>query len=105
MTILHMDDFLVTGTSEFLQMLSQKLKRRFTFGKTELAKFKFTGLNIEQTEEGIFVDQIEFIHSIQPISSKKMDVHESEVLNKSELKAYRALTGQFNWRPRAPGLI
>ena len=38
MTILHVDDFLVAGSSEFLQMLSQKLKRRFTFGKTELAK-------------------------------------------------------------------
>ena len=97
MTILHVDDFLLAGSSEFLQMLSQKLKRRFTFGKTELTKFKFTGLNIEQTEEGIFVDQIEFIHSIQPISSKRMDIHESEVLNKSELKSYRALTGQLNW--------
>ena len=97
MTILHVDDFLVAGSSEFLQMLSQKLKRRFTFGKTELTKFKFTGLNIEQTEEGIFVDQIEFIHSIQPISSKRMDIHESEVLNKSELKSYRALSGQLNW--------
>ena len=45
----------------------------------------------------MFVDQIEFIHSIQSTSSKRMNIHESEVLNKSELKAYRAIAGQLKW--------
>ena len=86
MTVLHVDDFLVAGRPEFLSMISFKLKKRFTFGKTEYSKFKFTGLNIDQQEEGIYVDQIDYIQNIQPISSYKL-----------EFKAYRGLTGQLNW--------
>jgi hypothetical protein len=97
MTILHVDDFLVAGCSQFIKMISQKLKSRFTFGKTELTKFKFTGLNIEQTDSGIYVDQIDYIHNIKPISSYRMDAQEDEGLNKAELKSYRGLTGQLNW--------
>ena len=96
MTVLHVDDFLVAGSQEFLNMISTKLKDRFTFGKMELAKFKFTGLNIEQTQEGIYVDQIQYIHSLQPISSYRMDAQDDESLNKMEMKAYRGLTGQLN---------
>ena len=97
MTVLHVDDFLVAGRPEFLSMISLKLKKRFTFGKTEYSKFKFTGLNIDQQEEGIYVDQIDYIQNIQPISSYRMDVPEDECLNKLEFKAYRGLTGQLNW--------
>ena len=73
------------------------MKNRFTFGKTEYTKFKFTGLNIEQTSNGIFVDQIDYIRNIQPISSQRMEAQENESLNKAEFKAYRGLTGQLNW--------
>ena len=97
MTVLHVDDFLVAGKPEFLEELSIKLKKRFTFGKIELNKFKFTGLNIEQTKEGIFVDQIEYIQSIQPISSQGLDGEDTASLNKQQFKAYRRLTGQLAW--------
>ena len=51
MTVLHVDDFLVAGNPHFMKMMSSTLKNVFTFGKTEFDRFKFTGLNIEQTEE------------------------------------------------------
>ena len=73
------------------------MKNRFTFGKTEYTKFKFTGLNIEQTSNGIFVDQIDYIKNIQAIYSQRMDAEKNEPLNKAEFKAYRGLTGQLNW--------
>ena len=97
MTVLHVDDFLVAGNQDFIRMIGQKLKKKFTFGKTELGQFKFTALNIEHTETGIYVDQIDYIHSIQSISSYRMDVHEDEALTKDEFRSYRALTGQLNW--------
>ena len=97
MTVLHVDDFLVAGNQDFIRMIGQKFKKKFTFGKTELGQFKFTALNIEHTETGIYVDQIDYIHSIQSISSYRMDVHEDEALTKDEFRSYRALTGQLNW--------
>ena len=42
MTVLHVDDFLVAGSQELLKMITTKLEKRFTFGKMELTKFKFT---------------------------------------------------------------
>ena len=97
MTVLHVDDFLVAGKPEFLKLLTSKLKKRFMFGRTELTKFKFTGLNVEQKEDGIYVDQIDYIQNIQATSAYRMDDQEGESLNKSEFKAYRGITGQLNW--------
>lgn len=96
MCILHVDDFLVGGTNAFLNELSTKLRGRFTFGKTESGSFKYTGLNIEQKDDGIYVDQIEYIESIKPIDIKRVGDKDSK-LNKEEFKKYRALTGQLSW--------
>ena len=97
MTVHHVDDFLVAGNQKFMKIISSTLKKRFTFGKTDLDKFKFTGLNIEHTEQGIYIDQLDYIKNIQPISPHRMDVSEDEALNKDEFKLYRGLTGQLNW--------
>ena len=72
MCILHVDDFLVGGTEDFEKLLNSKLKRRFSFGRTETGRFKFTGLNIEQKKNYISVDQIEFIQSLKPINCKRV---------------------------------
>ena len=87
MTVLHVEDFLVAGKSEFLKALSTQLERRFTFGKTEFTKFKFTGLNIEQTSERIYVDQIDYFRNIQPISSTRIEAQNDSSLTKTEFKA------------------
>ena len=97
MTVLHVDDFLVAGRPEFLDHLGQKLKSRFTFGKIEYNKFKFTGLNIEQKEDGIYVDQTEYIQSIKPISAQGLEGQENANLDKKQFKEYRRLTGQLAW--------
>ena len=41
--IMRVDDFLVGGTEAFEKILNNKLKRRFTFGRKETGRFKFTG--------------------------------------------------------------
>ena len=56
--ILHVDDFLIGGTQVFLTQIQKKLKGRFSFGKIEFQKFKYTGLNITQDSDGIHIDQI-----------------------------------------------
>ena len=65
--VLHVDDFLIGGDSYFYDIVQNNLVDKFTFGKIEMEQFKFTGLNIQQTEEGIHVDQDEYVKSIKPI--------------------------------------
>ena len=62
--ILHVDNFLVGGTEAFEKLLNNKLKNRFTFGRTETSRFKFTGLNIEQKKDSIYVCRSNQIHSV-----------------------------------------
>ena len=65
---LHVDDFLLAGSSEFERKLNKTLRGRFTISKAESGQFKYTGINIKQTKSEITVDQIEYIKSIKPIN-------------------------------------
>ena len=94
--ILHVDDFLIGGNEYFHNLIRNKLVGRFTFGKIEMEKFKFTGLNIRQTANGIYVDQNEYIQSIKPIKVDKLTDKDTK-LTKEKFAQYRALTGQLNW--------
>ena len=50
---LRVDDLYVAGDEEFRRKVSEP----FVFGKEETKKFRFTGLVIEQTANGIEVNQ------------------------------------------------
>ena len=93
---LHVDDFLMGGNDSFHKLIDENLAKRFKFGKIETENFKFTGLNIRQTKDGIFVDQNEYIQSIVPIKLDKF-VEKETKLSKEKFAQYRALTGQLNW--------
>ena len=70
---------------------------KFTFGKVQSSKFKYTGLNIDQKPDGtIYIDQNDYIQSLQPIIIDKPS-DKSEKWTKKMFKEYRALTGQLSW--------
>ena len=94
--ILHVDDFLIGGNEYFHNLIKNKLVERFTFGKIEMEKFKFTGLNIRQTADGIYEDQNEYVQSIKPIKVDKFTDKDTK-LSKEKFAQYQALTGQLNW--------
>ena len=94
--LLHVDDFLIGGSEGFLSFALKSLLNRFTFGKIESKKFKFTGLNVEQTEEGIFIDQNEYIQALKPIKFNNF-ANSDDGVSRSEFLDYRALTGQLAW--------
>ena len=94
--ILHVDDFLISGSKEFQKEVAQKLKGRFTFGKIEVESFKFTGLNIVQKEDGIYIDQNEYVQSINEIEVKK-NMDKEAKLTPKEFNAFRGLTGKLSW--------
>ena len=68
----------------------------FHIWKIEYGSLKFTGLNIKQTSEGIFVDQNEYIQSLEPIKLDKF-ADKSEKLPKQTFTEFRTLIGQLSW--------
>ena len=94
MCLLHVDDFLVAGNDDFFLLVQNNLEKRFTFGKIAYKSFKFTGLHIAETADGILVNQNEYIQSLKPIKIEKI-CKNNEALPKGKFKQYRALTGQL----------
>ena len=94
--VLHVHDFLLGGNQYFYSQVKSKLIGKFTFGKIEIEKFKFTGLNVQQTAEGILVDQNEYIQSIKPIKVDKF-ADKNAKLSMEKFAQFRALTGQLSW--------
>ena len=94
--LIHVDDFLIGGNNDFLRIVEEKLETRFTFGKIEFRNFKFTGLNIKETDDGITVDQNDYIQSLKPIKLDKL-ADKDENLSKQKFKEFRGLTGQLSW--------
>ena len=95
MLIIHVDDFLVSGTKDFLAQVANSLKEGFDFGRIEEERFKYTGINIQQQEnKSILIDQIEYIKEIEEL---KFESKKIGFLNDQEQKQYKSLTGKLLW--------
>ena len=94
--LIHVDDFLTSGSDIFKEEVILKLREKYTFGKISSTNFVFTGLNIRQNEKNeIFVNQADFV--------KKLEVHEFKrqdpetILKKDENRLVRQIQGQLSW--------
>ena len=50
---LHVDDFLSAGSEQFVENVMVPLRKKFKFGKIEHGSFRFCGLDIKKTKDGI----------------------------------------------------
>merc|ERR1712177_192543 len=92
----HVDDFTITGTNEFITRIVEGLKKIFTISKIEEDNFRFTGLDVKTTGEGIEVSMEDFAKSIKEIQDIRK-ASGTEPLTKAELKEYRKHTGKLSW--------
>ena len=99
--ITHVDDFLHAGSSEFEKSVVEKLQIIFMMGKTEEKKFKYVGMDIEQTEKGINVSQQDYADKIPVYSLRPERAKESEDdLTEEEKTQLRQMAGQIGWLAR-----
>ena len=63
----HVDDFCWAGTNLFQNIVINHIRNVFTVSKEELQTFKYLGLNISQTNHGIFMHQKEYIEKIEVV--------------------------------------
>ena len=96
--VMHVDDFLHVGTENFKKIVITKIQGKFKVGKHMEGNFRYGGLDITQTEEGVIAEQNNYIGSIQPIPiSLKCKSEKHAELNQEEISELRAVIGQLNW--------
>ena len=84
-TVLNqVDDFELTGISDFLEEIIQVVEKELNISKIEEDRFRYTGLDINVVSENA--------KSLQNITEiRKVEVR-NESLNKEEMKLYRKIT-------------
>ena len=95
--VMHVDDFLYGGTKEFLKLVIDCVKQQFRIGSQEAGAFTYVGLNIQQTDEGIVMNQRSYLKSVQPIEVPTIKKGHSDILDKTNSDNLRSLIGQLNW--------
>ena len=92
----HVDDFCWAGTNLFQNIVINHIRNVFTVSKEELQTFKYLGLNISQTNDGIFMHQKEYIEEIKVVEIDKPNQKDRKLLP-HETQQLQRTAGQLNW--------
>ena len=94
--VIHVDDFLSGGDSMFKENVLIPLKKTFKMGVNHKKKFRYIGWDIEQNDDGIFVNQDQYMNSIQQMDISSVKDGECS-LNEREKKRFQQILGQLQW--------
>ena len=95
---IYVDDFIWAGSTDFESCVIEKLRDKFLIGSSASRAFRYVGLNMVSTNEGMTVDQFQYASSLQPICiSRGRSTNKNSELSESEKTDYRGLLGQLNW--------
>ena len=96
--VMHVDDFVYCGTSEWLSSVIGSLVKTFKISKQEKGSFSYIGLDVVQTNDTVLVDQNSYVDSLKPVKlSTQRKAQKSEVLSSEERKMLRSISGQLLW--------
>ena len=96
--VMHVDDFLFCGTTEFNKNVIEKISKKYKVGKRSVNHFKYVGLNMAKNEHGIYVDQETYADELEEIHipiHRKGD--KQSPLTTNERKQMMTIAGQLNW--------
>ena len=93
---LHVDDFQGAGNDEFKKGVMDNIEKEFKISKRELSSFKYTGIDVIKTDDGIEINQDAFKNSLVTIEIEK-DADNKRPLNKDEFKSFRGAAGKMTW--------
>lgn len=94
--LLHVDDFLALGSEVFFDKIIKNIKAKYNFSKIEKDLFRFCGMDIQVSTDGIILSQNDYTESIEEIPFDANEDNEKP-LNKKEFKKYRGATGKLIW--------
>lgn len=94
----HVDDFLWSGTDEFKVQVIDKLCQKFKVGHSASNAFRYIGLSISQNEDGITLEQIDYINAIENYTlPRDRQMKKSSPCTKEETSTFCQLVGKLNW--------
>ena len=94
----HVDDFAFCGNLLFQEKVIQKLMDTFKVNTHESGSFKYLGLEVTQTGEGVQVHQDMYIPTIAPISiDQNRTAMKNDELSTEEKAELKRLSGQMMW--------
>ena len=91
----HVDDFCFGGSKDFEVTVIGKLKEILKVGEIQEKSFSYIGVNVEQRESEIFVDQEKYTESFKvPAVDQYKGMGK---LGTEDMKVYRGIVGKMNW--------
>lgn len=105
----HVDDFLWMGSDNFKQKIIRNLRITFNIGKEETEGFKYLGLQMEQNNEAVTLNQNIYIENLKLIDIEPRQ-DKTTSLNARQKDILRQKIGQLLWignnsRPDASFMI
>ena len=96
--IIHVDDFMFSGTEKFSDQVIIHLKTTFKISKESSSPFKYVGIDVYQNQQGLYLSQEAYTSELE-----KIDIACSEVgdrnrpVSEEERTMLRKLIGRLNW--------
>ena len=96
--VAHVDDFLWAGTDSFYSRVIVKLKTTFRISKEESSEFKYLGVHLRQTNNGIYGHLNNYSQSLVEIEIQSDRLKEKDSpLSREESDLLRSVIGKLNW--------
>ena len=97
MILLHVDDVIIAGNTEFVDETTRMIGDRFNMSKICNGEFRFCGLDIKLQKDGkITVSMDDYADSIEPMLIDRKRKRTEEITYK-EISALRELVGKLAW--------
>ena len=97
LSVTHVDDFLDAGNEKFKKDILDKIKQSFIIGSEAQTEFEYIGVNIEQKNGDVTLDQIPYSNTVDMYDiSNERKQQRNDSLTPEELKGYRKIVGSLN---------
>ena len=94
-TTWHVDDFVLCGTPQLLDNITESIKRLFHVSSENNHAFTYIGLEIKQDNTHITISQRQYNKEICQI--KVPESEPSTLLDKVQKRDLKSLAGRLNW--------
>ena len=94
---IHVDDFLATGCDHFMNNIIPEVLKSFLVGKAEDQTFMYTGSKITQDNNGITMDQTEYVENLEIFDLDPERLKMKTDMHTDELTYLRKYCGSLNW--------